>query len=121
MFNMLKVSEKPKKKSDIMLYAYLKMNPNLITCEGCFLIPIGLNTMYRITNLNSIYCKKCVSKWIEHKGINPITGKSLEKNDIQLNYEVNKLIEIYTNYEDLCIKSINVNIKIDKSIELITH
>ena len=45
----------------------------------------------------------------------------LEKKDIELNYEINELIEIYIKYKKLNIKNININISIDKNDDLLAH
>jgi hypothetical protein len=106
--------------SDFILYVYFIKNPDLILCQGCCNIP-ELNKMYRINNTKLSYCENCINKWIISKYINPVTGHKLEKNDTELNYEINKLIKIYNKYKKLDIKNISINISIDKNDNLLAH
>lgn len=99
-------------KSEIMLYLYFLSNSDLITCNGCCEIPFGENNMYRIKNTELTYCKKCFDIWIINKGINPTTGIPLNKKDIELSYEINRLIVIYMKYKKLDIKDINICINL---------
>lgn len=101
--------------SDFILYVYFMKNPELISCQGCCDIP-SKNKMYRIKNTKLSCCKECIDKWIISKYINPVTGYKLEKKDIELNYEINELIEIYIKYRKLNIKNISINISIDEKI-----
>ena len=45
----------------------------------------------------------------------------LEEKDMELNYEINGLIEIYTKYRKMNIKNININISIEKKDDLLAH
>jgi hypothetical protein len=101
--------------SEILLYVYFVKNPHLITCQCCFKIPEDI--MYKIRNTNLSYCKYCINIWLNNKCINPITRKKLEKNDIEINYEINELIEIYTKYKKLKLKIKNINIDLLKEEE----
>lgn len=100
---------------DFFLYVYLIKNQELISCQGCCVIPYGKNTMYRIKNTKIIYCKECINKWL-YKYNNPTTGIKLNEKDIEINYEINNLIEIYIKHKTLDIKNININITINKNI-----
>jgi N6-adenosine-specific RNA methylase IME4 len=71
--------------------------------------------MYRIKNTKIIYCKECINKWL-YKYNNPTTGIKLNEKDIEINYEINNLIEIYIKHKTLDIKNININITINKNI-----
>lgn len=106
--------------SDFILYVYFMKNPGLISCQGCCNIP-ERNKMYRINNTKISYCENCINKWIISKYINPVTGHKLEKKDIELNYEINELIEIYIKYRKLNIKNISINISTDKNEDLVAH
>ncbi len=100
--------------SEILLYIYFVKNPHFITCQCCFRIP---ENMYKIRNTNLSYCKNCIELWLNNKCINPITRKKLEKGDIEINYEINELIEIYTKYKKLKLKIKNINIDLLKEEE----
>lgn len=109
-----------KNELELILYVYFTKNPDLISCQTCFNIP-EINKMYRLRNTKMSYCEQCISKWLSGKYINPATGCILEKKDIELNYELNELIEIYIKYKKLNIKNININISIDKDEDLLAH
>lgn len=106
--------------SELILYIYFTKNPDFISCQACCNIP-EINKMYRLRNTKMAYCEKCINKWLASKYINPVTGFILEKKDIELNYEINELIEIYIKYKKLNIKNININISIDKNDDLLAH
>lgn len=99
---------------EIILYIYLLKNLDIISCQTCFCIPCGDNKMYRIKNTNLYYCKKCIDKWID-KYNNPSTGVKLKKNDVEINYEINDLIEKYLKYNKLNIENIKIDISINKN------
>lgn len=113
LFVFLKMSAKI--NSEIFLYIYFIKNPDLITCQCCFRIPFEGN-MYKLRNTNLSYCKYCINDWLDNECINPITRKKLEKKDIEINYEINELIEIYIKYKNLNlkIKSINIDLLNDE-------
>lgn len=108
------------KDFELILYIYFIKNPDLISCQICYNI-FETNKIYRLRNTKMSYCDKCVKKWLTSKYINPATGFVLEEKDIELNYEINKLIEIYTKYKKLNIKNININISIEKNDDLLAH
>lgn len=102
---------------DIFLYIYLIKNIELISCQGCCCIPCYENKMYKIKNSKIYFCKNCISKWVCNYN-NPNTGKILEKEDIEINYEINNFIEIYLKHKKLDINNINVNISIKNNISI---
>lgn len=103
---------------DIFLYIYLIKNIDLISCQGCCTIPYYENKMYKIKNSKIYFCKNCIYKWL-YTYNNPNTGKILEKEDIEINYEINNFIEIYLKHKKLDINNINVNISIKNDISLV--
>lgn len=106
--------------SGLFLYIYLMKNTDQISCQLCYDI-FEINKIYRLRNTKMSYCDKCIKKWLISKYINPSTGLILEKTDIEINYEMNELIEIYTKYKKLNIKNININISIEKNDNLLAH
>lgn len=102
-----------KGNTEIILYIYILNNIDLISCQGCYCIPYGTNKMHRIKCSKLYYCKKCINKWLD-KYINPVTGIKLNENDVEINYEINDLIEIYTKYKSLNIKGIKIDISMNR-------
>jgi len=100
-------------QSEIILYIYLLNNLDMISCQGCCRIPYKNNKMYRIKNSRLYYYKNCIDKWINICN-NPITGVILEKNDVEINYEINDLIENYLKYRKLNINNIKIDISTNK-------
>lgn len=96
-------------QSEIFLYVYLLNNLDVISCQGCCCIPYKNNKMLRIKNSRLYYCKNCIDKWINIHN-NPITGVKLKKNDVEINYEINDLIENYLKYKKLNINNIKIDI-----------
>lgn len=101
-------------QTEIISYIYLLNNLDMISCQICYCIPHGENKMNRIKNTKLCYCKNCVNKWI-NECINPITGIKLRENDVEINYEINDLIEIYIKYKNLKIKNIKIDISMNKN------
>lgn len=101
-------------QSDIILYIYLTKNIDLISCQNCFHIPSGRNNMYRIKTSNLYYCQECINKWVNNYN-NPITGKKLKIDDVEINHEINDLIDKYTKYNMLNIGNIKIDITINRN------
>lgn len=106
--------------SELFLYIYFTKNIDQISCQTCYNI-FEINKIYRLSKTKMSYCDKCVKKWLISKYINPVTGLVLEEKDMELNYEINGLIEIYTKYRKMNIKNININISIEKKDDLLAH
>jgi hypothetical protein len=101
-------------QTEIILYIYLLNNLDMISCQICYCIPHGENKMYRIKNSRLCYCEKCINKWVNNYN-NPITGIKLRNKDVEVNYEINDLIQIYLKYKKLNIKNIKIDISMDKN------
>ena len=45
------------------------------------------------------YERKYIEKWIEQKGLSPLTKNILKKDDLRINYSVKNMIENYYSFQ----------------------